>query len=148
MDDIFRKFQWRDRAGLIWLVGFYNNPGGFRGYAAPKHERGSGKIHVQTTISDSEKQSMAFLIDVEVEGYNENRGLGSMLVRESIEECRKRGHQGIYGYLSEADADHFPKLKHFYEKLGFSVIFYDRTRPGYRFNRAGKIEMTFNNASA
>ena len=148
MDDIFRKFQWQDRAGLIWLVGFYNDPGGFRGYATPRHERGSGKINVQTTISDSERQSMAFLIDVEVDGRNENRGLGSMLVRKSMEECRKRGHQGIYGYLSEVDADHFLKLKHFYEKLGLSVVFYGEEHPDYRFNRAGKIDLVFGNTSA
>ena len=66
-----------------------------------------------------------------------------MLVREAIEECRRRGYKGIHGYLSYVDRGHFRKTKHFYEKLGFSVVFYAEEHPDYRFERVGKIEMVF-----
>ena len=88
---------------------------------------------------------MALLNNVKVDCHIENRGLGSMLVRETIEECKRRGHKGICGYLSDVDRDHFPKLKYFYKKLEFSVGFYDVKHPVYQFNRVGKIEMLFNN---
>ena len=99
-----------------------------------------------TTIS-ARKQSMAFLNDVRVDDRIENRGLGSMLVREAIEECKRRGHKGLYGHLSEVDKDHFSKLKHFYGRLGFSIVFYGTTHPNYKFNRVGKIEMAFHSTS-
>ena len=54
---------------------------------------------------------------VEVNERMENRGAGSMLVGEAIEECKRRGHVGIEGKISSVDSDHFDKLKHFYEKL-------------------------------
>ena len=117
-DDIFLKFQWQDRCGLTWNVGFDNRLLGFSGFAASRHERGTGIIHVQTHDIYAQEQSMAFLNDVRVDTHIANRGLGSMLVREAIEECIRRGHKGIDGYLSSADSDHFPKLMHFYKKLG------------------------------
>ena len=86
---------------------------------------------------------MAFVNDVRVDRSIEDRGLGSLLVREAIEECKRRGHKGMYGYLSDVDIGHFPKLEYFYRKLGFSVSFNDMTRPDYRYNRAGTIEMVF-----
>ena len=86
---------------------------------------------------------MAHLTDVRVERRMENRGAGSMLVRRAIEECKRRGHKGIEGDLSSVDMDHFDKLKHFYEKLGFTVIFYEPEHPDYRNPWDGKIEMTF-----
>ena len=67
-----------------------------------------------------------------------------MLVGEAIKECKRRGHEGIEGHLSSADSDHFDKLKHFYQRLGFSVVFYEPEHPDYRrYRRVGKIELTF-----
>ena len=100
--------------------------------------------HVQTQDLDSQRQlPMACLLDVEVNERMENRGAGSMLVGEAIEECKRRGHVGIEGKISSVDSDHFDKLKHFYEKLGFTVVFYAPEHPDYRHNRVGKIEMLF-----
>ena len=144
-DDIFLRFRWRDRYGLVWSVGFAENPVGFSGYVASKGVRGTGSVHLQTHDIDDLKQSMARLADVRVDGPIENRGLGAMLVRKTIEECKRRGHKGMYGYLSDVDIGHFPKLEYFYRKLGFSVSFCDMTRPDYRYSRAGKIEMVFDN---
>lgn len=144
-DDIFLRFLWRDRYGLIWSVRFAENPVGFSGYVASKGVRETGSVHLQTHDIDDQKQSMARLADVRVDAPIENRGLGSMLVRKAIEECIRSGHKGVYGYLSEADGDHFLKLKHFYQKLGFSVGFYSEEHPDYRFDRVGEVEMIFDN---
>ncbi len=147
-DDFFCRFQWQDRYGHTWHVGFDNYVGGFSGFAASKDQRGTSSIYVQTHEIHAGKLSMAFLNDVRVDDRIDNRGLGSMLVRVAMEVCKQRGHMGLYGHLSEVDRDHFPKLKHFYEKLGFSVVFYDGAHPDYKFNRVGKIEMIFNNTRA
>lgn len=141
--DVFLRFQWQDRCGVVWIVGLTEEPWGFSGFMASKQVRGTGLIYVQTRVSGQE-QPTAFLNDVRVDSHVENRGLGSMLVRKAIEECIRRGHKGIYGYLSEADWDHFPKLKHFYEKLGFSIGFYVEEHPDYRFDRVGEVDMVFN----
>ena len=146
-NDFFHRFQWQDSYGHIRHVGFDNHAVGFSGFAASKNQRGTGAIYVQTQNIHARKQSMAYLNDVRVDDRIENRGLGSMLVREAIEECKRRGHNGLYGHLSEVDRDHFSKLKHFYERLGFSIVFYGTRHPDYKFNRVGKIEIAFNNTS-
>ena len=147
-DDTFMKFQWQDRSGPAWNVEFDNLPVGFSGFAASKYERGTGIIYVQTHDIYAHKQSMAFLHDVRVDSHIENRGLGSMRVREAIEECKRRGHKGICGYLSDVDIDHFPKLKYFYEKLWFSVVIYSEDQPKHQSSWAGKVEMIFENVRA
>lgn len=144
--DEYLRFQWTDRSGLIWHVVFYNGKMGFSGYTASVHERGTGAIHVQTHDEGFRMLSMAYLTDVRVDSRIENRGIGSMLASRAIDECKQRGHEGIEGFLSDADIDHFPKLKRFYNKLGFSVVFSDPKDADYRYNRAGEIEMIFNSA--
>lgn len=146
--EVFRKFQWRDKSGFTWNVEFCNGSSGFSGYAVLDQRGGTGRIHLQANSLGSQQLPMAFQDDVHVDSHSENRGLGSMLFGAIIEECMLRGHKGICGNLSESDRIRFPKLKHFYEKLGFSVYFYDNRHPEYGFARAGKIEMIFDNTSA
>ena len=142
-EDMFRRLRWRDRNGLIWNAGLYNRSMGFSGFAVSNHQRGTGAIYVQTHDILARKQSMGFLNDVLGDSRIENRGLGSMLIGEAIGACIRRGHIGMQGYLSEVDAGHFSKLKYFYEKRGFSVVFWDVRHPDYRFDRVGKIETVF-----
>ena len=101
-----------------------------------------------THDSPSQLLSIARLIDVRVDRRVEDRGIGSMLVKEAIAECKRRGNKGIYGDLSIADKDYFPKLEHFYEKLGFSVVFYEKDHPADGGWRVGKIEMLFEDGPA
>ena len=143
--DVFSRFEWQDKGGLVWTVRFTERQTGFSGFMASRQAPGTGLIHITTHDIIARKQSMALLNDVRVNSHTENRGLASMLVREAIGECVRRGHTGIYGYLSDVDAGHFSKLKYFYEKLGFSVVFCDVRHPDYTFDRAGKIEMVFDN---
>ena len=144
-DDVLSRFQWRDRGGILWTVQFSDIQVGFRGFMVSGQVSGTGAVYVQTHNIGSRRQSMARLSDVRISASVENRGLGSMLVREAIKECERRRHEGIDGYLSSVDWDHFQKLKHFYKELGFSVVFYSEDQPDYRFDRVGKIEMLFDN---
>ena len=136
----YRRFQWQDKTGRAWIVHFYNEPWGFEGFVASEHENGTGSIRIQTHQLSQEK-SIARLADVQVDDRIENRGMGTMLVMEAIKECKRRGHVGIDGYLSIADSDHFPKLKYFYTKLGFSVVFFTDKHPDYSYDRVGKIDL-------
>lgn len=144
-DNVFLQFQWQDRKGVVWNVEFDEDPGSLFGHIESRQVRGKGSVYVQTHDFDDQKQPIARLIHVKVSDSIENRGLGSMLVRKVVEECKRRGHKGIDGYLSEVDRGHFQKLQYFYENLGFSVVFYDLGHHDYRRDRAGKIEMVFDN---
>ncbi len=141
------RFQWRDKYGLVWTGELDETSSMLTWFIRPRDWGGRCVAHVQThSYHTGEQLPMALLTDVEIDRYMENRGAGSMLVRRAIEECKRRGHKGIEGYLSSVDIDHFDKLKYFYEKLGFSVVFYGVKDPDYRFDRVGKIEMIFSNA--
>ena len=103
---------------------------------------------MQTYSTGDPKTPIARLNDLQVSAPFENRGMGSMLVREALEICKRLGHEGMDGDLSMVDSDHFDKLKHFYEKLGFSVVFYSPGDPDYRISRVGKIDIKFENVQA
>lgn len=144
-DDMFLRFLWRDRGGLVWTVEFIEDSSSLYWCAKSEEIYEKGLIFVQTHDIHSQKLLMAHLVDVRVDAPLENRGMGSMLVREAVKECKRRGHKGMDGYLSYVDKDHFPKLKYFYEKLGFSVKFNDAKHSDYKSSRAGKIEIIFDN---
>ena len=141
----FSKFQWRDRLGKIWTVQFDRSPIGFTARVTSGIKLRAGVIHVRTHSIGDPEPSIARLNDIQVDAPFENRGMGSMLVREALEICKRLGQEGMDGDLSIVDSDHFDKLRHFYEKLGFSVVFYSPGDPDYRISRVGKIEMLFNN---
>ena len=78
-----------------------------------------------------------------VNSFMENRGVGSMLVKEAIDACKRRGNLGIDGNISKVDRDHFDKLKHFYERLGFDFELFDAERLDGRSNTVGRVFMRF-----
>lgn len=143
--DYFSKFQWRDRLGKIWTVQFAKSPIGFSARVTSGTRLQPGVMHVQTHSTGDPKPHIARLNDLQVAAPNEDRGMGSMLVKEALEICRRLGHEGMEGDLSIVDSDHFDKLKHFYEKLGFSVVFYKPGDPDYGISRVGKIDFRFDN---
>lgn len=51
----------------------------------------------------------------------ENKGYGSILLRNVIKLAKQLGCNTITGNLSPADSDHFDKLRYLYEKYGFEV---------------------------
>ena len=138
------RFQWRDRHGLLWSGHMEDTPPFLTWRIRPENLGGRYEAYVKTHDFDTGEQlPMAYLIDVRISKRMENRDAGAMLVRRVIEECKRRGHKGIKGDLSRKDSDLFDKLKHLYEKLGFTVIFYEPEHPDYRNPWDGKIEMTF-----
>lgn len=139
---IFKRFKWRDKRGLIWLVELEDMDIGFRGDAKSKCDSEPTFIKVRTHQGPKQELSVARIEDLKVDSQLQDRGVGSMLVKEAISECKRRGHLGIDGSLSIVDRDHFPKLRYFYEKLGFSVVFYRRDHPDYNRPGVGKIEMS------
>ena len=141
------QFQWQDKCGLTWDVCVRETPIDVSWYASPGRIGGRYEAYVLThTLDCQEWLPMARLIDVRINSRMENRGAGTMLVREVIEECKRRGHVGIEGDVSSVDSGHFDKLKYFYKRLGFSVVFYGPEHPDYSYNKVGKIEMKFANA--
>ena len=141
--DASRQFQWRDKCGLVWDVYVVEDPVSVSWFARPGgYVGGRCETHLQTHTIDLQQQlSMAHLMDVQVNRHMENRGVGSMLVQEAAKECKLRGHRGIEGDISSVDSDHFDKLKHFYEKMGFSVVLYPPEHPDYNPRRVGKVEL-------
>ncbi len=142
-DDATRRFSWPDKYRQAWDVYVFEEGNCVSWYARLGNVGGKYEATLETHSHKGQRLAMAHLIDVMVDERMENRGLGSMLVKEAIKEARRLGHKGIEGYLSSVDRDNFPKLKHFYKKLGFSVVFYEPEHPDYQFHRVGKVEMVF-----
>ena len=65
------------------------------------------------------KKSELFIGDFESDV--ENKGYGSILLRNVLELARRLRLKRITGNLSAVDSDHFDKLRHIYEKFGFEV---------------------------
>ena len=153
-DDASRRVRKRDKYGSIWDVYQIDDQTTFSLYARQLSEGVQGQALVKThevmrIRLDAQEETVlqklpvAFLGDVRVEEQFENRGVGSMLVEEVLAECKRRGHRGIEGSLSEVDRDHFGKLEYFYKKLGFSVVFYKCDDPEYNELGPGKVELRF-----
>ena len=143
--DAFRNFIWIDKFGTTWNVfQIEGAPKSLDLYALPELPvGGQGAIHVDTNGIDGQPLDKAFLIDVQVNKWLENRGAGSMLVREAIAECKQRGNKSMLGNLAASDEDHFDKLEHFYRKLRFDIRFFDPSMPGYSCSKMGEVEIVF-----
>lgn len=93
-----------NEGGLIMLILF--------------QKQSSSQVASIKTIYDSDKKELVicdFLSNVE------NRGFGSILLRNVIELGKQFDCKTITGKLSSVDYDHFDKLKHLYEKFNFEV---------------------------
>ncbi len=145
-------FYWRDRTGLAWRFRQEEGIHMVSWYGLPKSYDYEFEAYVKThqiDLGDSEDEDtvrlleIGRLIDVRVNSFMENRGVGSMLVKAAIEVCKRRGNLGIDGTISRVDRDHFDKLKHFYEKLGFDFELFDEERLDGRSNTVGRVFMRF-----
>jgi GNAT superfamily N-acetyltransferase len=76
-----------------------------------------------------EVASMKLVIDIEksemllgdFQSKIENKGYGSILLRNLIRLAKELGIGLVNGNLSSVDSDHFDKLRYLYEKFGFEV---------------------------
>jgi GNAT superfamily N-acetyltransferase len=75
--------------------------------------------------------------DIRVDSRFENRGVGSLLLAFAESWAREHGASRMVGDLSDVDASHFDKLKHFYEKHGFTFRLLTSQAVG---TRVGDIE--------
>lgn len=60
----------------------------------------------------------------------ENRGYGSLVLKNIIKQAKEIGVKEVVGNLSKIDSDHFDKLEYFYSKHGFDVSFYNSRTEG------------------
>ena len=58
----------------------------------------------------------------DIECQKNNRGYGSVIMKELIEYARQNEFTHINGWLSKVDYDHRERLYHFYQKFGFEII--------------------------
>ncbi len=144
------SFSWRDRTGLNWLflqdeendmVSWYGRPEGYN-YGCWAHVI-THEIDIDASTGTDRLLKIGRLIDVQVDSLMENRGVGSMLVKAAIEVSKRRGNLGIDGKISSVDGDHFDKLKHFYEKLGFDFELFDAEQLDDRSTTVGRVFMRF-----
>ena len=137
------RFRWRDKLGRVWEIYQIDDPGVTVFSARSRSVTGKCIASVLTGNGDLNLSPFAVLADIRVDWRMENRGLGSMLLSRVIAVCRARRHEGIEGKLSRADSDHFDKLKHFYEKFGFTVTFYPPDHPRRDSVWLGEIRLEF-----
>ena len=95
------------------------------------------------TAADLRQLPTAVLLDIRIDEEVENRGVGSLLLKAIIEDCKIQGHIGIEGDLSETNLDHFDKLAHWYPKNGFSIEFYDEEQMQQNGGKPGRVSITF-----
>ena len=157
VDDGIKRtsFSWRDRTGLTWrfrqeegfhMVSWYGLPEGYH-YGCKAFVK-THEVDIDFSEPDGSKDTVHLLeigrlIDVRVNSFMENRGVGSMLVKAAIEVSKRRGNLGLDGKISSVDRDHFDKLKHFYEKLGFDFELFDPEELDGRSNTVGRVFMRF-----
>lgn len=150
-EDASEHIKRKDNLGLIWDIYRIDSPNMREWYAATGDVGGRYETCVEThEIVDADSGGenfrllrLAKLLDIRIDGRMENRGVGSLLLREAVGECKRLGHLGLEGDLSREDKDHFDKLKHFYEKEGFTVEFFCSDDPRYSPIMLGRAEIIF-----
>ena len=78
-------------------------------------------------VLNLEKKSM--LIG-DIKSNVENRGYGSLVLKNIIKQAKEIGVKEVVGNLSKIDSNHFDKLEYFYSKHGFDVSFYNSRTEG------------------
>ncbi len=138
-------FKWRDKKGCDWVVSRREYQTLVYWRAETPMFRGIGKADIKAReIGSLLPMRTARLMDVVVDNEVQGRGVGSMLIRVAMNDCQRMGSLGMHGEISSVDEDHFPKLKHIYEQLGFSFVLYDSDQLNERSNTVGEIEIRFN----
>lgn len=141
------KFSGDDKFGTVWKIHqMEDDSESFNLFASSTEThltRERPRAYVKTHKAPGQPLPKAYLTDVLVPNKWENRGIGSMLIREAIRECKRIGNKGIEGNLSSADKSRLDKLTHFYRKLGFSVCIFEPGTPKYDRGIFGEIEMIF-----
>lgn len=138
------SFEWRDKKGCVWIVSRRETQTLVRWCAANPRFGVVGEACIKALeVCSLRPMRIARLMDVKVNGEAQDRGIGTMLIRAAMDDCKRLGSVGMDGEISSVDANHFPKLKHIYEKLGFSFVLYGSDQLNERSNTVGEIEIRF-----
>lgn len=138
------SFQWRDKKGCVWIVSRRAQQTLVHWRAATPQFSGIGEADIKAfEVGSLRPMRIARLMDVVVDDGVQDRGVGSMLISAAMNDCKRLGSVGMDGEISNVDENHFPKLKHFYEKLGFSFVLYEVDQLNARTNKVGRIEIKF-----
>ena len=100
----------------------------FREFGAPMvilFQRRSSTSIARARLVIDPKKSELFIGDYESD--IENKGYGSILLRNVIELARTINVSRITGNLSAVDSNHFDKLEYLYSKYGFKVNILGKT---------------------
>ena len=73
-------------------------------------------------------ETEAFLVYIRVRKEYEDRGIGSLLINLVERWEIERGVTKICGDISIKDKDHFDRLKHFYNKNGWTFELFDKSK--------------------
>ena len=137
-------FRWRDKKGCVWVVSRRERQTMVHWRAETPLFRGTGEADVKALeVGSLRPMRIARLMDVVVDGEVQGRGVATMLIRAAMNDCQRLGSLGMDGEISSVDENHFPKLKHIYEKLGFSFVLYASDQSNGRSNTVGEIEIRF-----
>lgn len=100
------------------------------------HQRGSRRV-ATARIGTFPPELRGKVLDIKVDRGPENEGIGSLLLEFMEDWAKANGIAFLFGDLSGADADHFDKLRHFYEKHGYEFELYPN--PGPRDYPVGQV---------
>ncbi len=90
-----------------------------------EHPIGHGNLSIQAG-----NKTEAKLEDLEIDSNLENKGIGSSLLMLIEIWVKNHGVNKIIGDLSDVDADHLGKLKHFYNKHGYIFRLHNTGKKG------------------
>ena len=134
------KYIGVDKTGSSWYVS-YDHPSPedfwmiFHAWSADKPPRLHPRwcVMASVLVRDTRLSPMqsARLIDIRTETSLENRGGATLVLRYAESWCRSMGCREIWGELSDVDSDHLDKLKHFYEKNGYTFKLFVSGDPEY-----------------
>lgn len=147
-EDASEHIRRKDRLGLMWDIYRIDSPNMREWYAETGDVGGRYEICVETRelvgvggIEQFRPLKLARILDIRVDERMENSGVGSLLLREAVIECMRLGYVGMVGDLSAMDKGHFDKLKHFYEKEGFTVEIYNPGDSRRSLSILGSVEI-------
>jgi GNAT superfamily N-acetyltransferase len=84
-------------------------------------------------------KTKAFLVDIRVRKEYEDRGLGSLLIKFVEKWEIEREVIEMLGDISIKDQDHFDKLKHFYNKNGWTFELFDKLKIDLGSTTVGRV---------
>lgn len=81
------------------------------------HDMNHGEVCRASVVHNKNRK----ILIGDIQAFIENKGYGSIMLRNIITLAKNVSVREITGNLSSTDSDHFDKLKHFYDKFGFMV---------------------------